>query len=79
MTVLNLALNNLRGEIVWGNPLLLEVYGSFIIEREIFTGFPIIYTQKTSAMFGKLQETLKQEPAAQEPTKNKPQQLSLFD
>ena len=68
MTVLNLALNNLRGEIVWGNPLSLEVYGSFIIEREIFTGFPIIYVQKTSAMFGKLQETLKQEPAAQEPT-----------
>ena len=30
-------------------------------------------------MFGKLQETLKQEPAAQEPTKNKPQQLTLFD
>lgn len=79
MTVLNLALNNLVGEIVWGNPLSLEVYGSFIIEREIFTGFPIIYTQKTSAMFGKLQETLKQEPAAKEPTKNKPQQLSLFD
>ena len=79
MTVLNLALNNLRGEIVWGNPLSLEVYGSFIIEREIFTGFPIIYTQKTSAMFGKLQETLKQKPAAQEPKKNKPQQLTLFD
>ena len=79
MTVLNLALNNLRGEIVWGNPLSLEVYGSFIIEREIFTGFPIIYTQKTSAMFGKLEETLKQAPASQEPTKNKTQQLTLFD
>lgn len=54
MTVLNLALNNLRGEIVHGNPLSLEVYCTFKIGRDFLTGFPIVMVQRESDMFGKI-------------------------
>ena len=77
MSVLNLALNNLRGEIVWGDPLRLEVYASFKIEREIFTGFPIIYTSKDSDMFGRLNP--KNEEKTIDKNETKPTQLKLFE
>ena len=77
MSVLNLALNNLRGEIVWGDPLRLEVYASFKIEREIFTGFPIIYTSKNSDMFGRLKQKNDEKPI--EKSDEKPTQLKLFE
>lgn len=80
MTVLNLALNNLVGEIVWGNPLTLEVWASFNIRREFLTGFPIIFIQKESNQFGKLQSSLKTAKNDQKTeTENKPVQLKLFD
>lgn len=77
MSVLNLALNNLRGEIVWGDPLRLEVYASFKIEREILTGFPIIYTSKNSDMFGRLNPKSDEKPI--EKSDEKPTQLKLFE
>lgn len=80
MTVLNLALNNLVGEIVWGNPLTLEVWASFHIRREFLTGFPIIFIQKESNQFGKLQSSLKTAKNDQKTEiENKPVQLTLFD
>lgn len=82
MTVLNLALNNLRGEIVHGNPLSLEVYASLKIGRDFITGFPIVMIQRETDMFGKLKET--EEKAKQNPTENPKEtqafkQLKFFD
>lgn len=73
MTVLNLAINSLKGEIVWGDPLQLKVNASFKVGRDILTNFPIIMIQNESNMFGKIAE-IKQDAQAQ----NKPQQLTLF-
>lgn len=54
MATVNLALNNLRGEISWANPLTMEHYASFRVEREIFSGFPVIYIvgEQNSVQFG---------------------------
>ena len=68
------------GEIVWGNPLTLEVWASFHIRREFLTGFPIIFIQKESNQFGKLQSSLKTTKNDQKTEiENKPVQLTLFD
>lgn len=76
MTVLNLALNSLKGEIVWGDPLALKVNASFQIGVDFFTRFPIVIIKKNSNMFGKISEAAK----SQEKDKNNPktQQLTLF-
>lgn len=84
MAVLNLALNNLRGEIVHGDPLSLQVYSGFKIGRCIVTGAPIIMIYKDSDMFGKLQNTLKEEKAKPEAKINPKEtqaftQLKFFD
>lgn len=42
MAVINLAMNNLVGEIVWGNPLTMDHYASFQIGRDLLTNFPTI-------------------------------------
>lgn len=73
MTVLNLALNSLKGEIVWGDPLALKVNASFKIGLDFMTNFPIVIIQKESNMFGKISEVVKSQE------QNKPQQLTLFD
>lgn len=59
MATLNLALNNLRGEILWGNPLSLEVYASFRISRDFLTGFPIVRILKDSVQFPVIKEMKK--------------------
>lgn len=77
MTVLNLALNSLKGEIVWGDPLALRVNASFKIGRCFLTNFPIVMIHNESDMFGRISETIKSQDQAKE--QNKPQQLTLFD
>ncbi len=93
MATVNLALNNLRGEISWADPLTMKHYASFRVEREIFTGFPVIYVvnQENSLQFGPQRlersstEVVKPrtEPAVVElqpqPERMEYQQLSLFD
>ena len=46
MAVINLAMNNLVGEIVWGNPLTMDHYASFQIGRDFLTNFPTIAIRK---------------------------------
>lgn len=74
MATVNLALNNLRGEISWANPLTMEHYASFRVEREIFSGFPIIYIvgDQNSIQFGSKRSRVEE----QEPVK-KPQEIIL--
>ena len=78
MTVLNLALNNLRGEIVHGNPLTLDVYASFKIGRDFLTGFPIVMISKNTDMFGKLQATQEVEEKPKQKPKENPKETQAF-
>lgn len=90
MATVNLALNNLRGEISWANPLTMEHYASFRVEREIFSGFPVIYIvgDQNSIQFGPKRNRVEAEPEAKkpeeiilqpQPARVEYQQLSLFD
>lgn len=90
MATVNLAINNLRGEISWANPLTMEHYASFRVEREIFSGFPVIYIvgDANSIQFGPKRTSVEAEPEAKkaeeiilqpQPTRVEYQQLSLFD
>lgn len=60
MAVVNLALNNLVGEIVWGDPLSFKLYASFRIERH-WNGFPTIRILKDSIHFPKIIEAKKEQ------------------
>lgn len=92
MATVNLALNNLRGEISWANPLTMEHYASFRVEREIFSGFPVIYIvgDQNSIQFGPQRVRNAAEPGEKivqktsielqpQPARVEYQQLSLFD
>lgn len=89
MATVNLALNNLRGEISWANPLTMEHYASFRVEREIFTRFPVIYIvdDHNSVQFGPRRGTTTDTEKVQkstielqpQPARVEYQQLSLFD
>lgn len=90
MATVNLALNNLRGEISWANPLTMEHYASFRVEREIFSGFPVIYIvdDHNSIQFGPKQHQKAQDSVDEkhkevilepQPSRVEYQQLSLFD
>ncbi|WP_018674862.1 N-6 DNA methylase [Riemerella columbina] len=74
MSVVNLALNNLVGEIVWGDPLKLETYASYRIERMPITGFPIIRVYKESIQFPKVEKQIEKV----KPKQTEHKQLSLF-
>ena len=73
MTVLNLALNSLKGEIVWGDPLMLRVNASFKIGTCFLTNLPFVYIENESNMFGRISEIKKEIDSSP-----KPQQLTLF-
>lgn len=76
MAVLNLSLNNLIGEIVWGNPLTMDHYASFQIGKDFLTKFPFIaiVKQESSIHF---KASVKQ--AQEQKEVSKPVQLKLFE
>jgi type I restriction-modification system DNA methylase subunit len=76
MSVLNLALNNLIGEIVWGNPITMDHYASFQIGKCVITKFPfisIVKEDKSIHFKASVKQVLEQKK------NTSPIQLNLFD
>ncbi|WP_392448019.1 N-6 DNA methylase [Capnocytophaga canis] len=82
MSVVNLALNGLDGEIVWGNPLTFEGWKVYQIKRHRIYGVPMIEIKniENSIHFGEKPKIKRQEPSCQVSKIKSQQQLTLnFD
>ncbi|HFK5512767.1 TPA: N-6 DNA methylase [Elizabethkingia anophelis] len=76
MSVLNLALNNLLGEIVWGNPITMDHYASFQIGKCVISKFPFITIVKEDKSIH-FKASVKQ--VLDTKSNSTPTQLNLFD
>lgn len=71
MAVLNLSVNNMVGEIVWGNPMTYQHFASFQINKDVLTNYPVIFVRNQ-------ENTIHFKRSAEESRQVKEEQLNLF-